>query len=64
MLPLFLPSVDKERTEELLKAIQKKSVTLDTLRYNPLPLSSSPPAPADGEIHLEKHIRAEKGTFF
>lgn len=26
-------------------------MTLDTLRYNPLPVSSSPPAPADGEIH-------------
>uniref|UniRef100_H3C8Z7 Gse1 coiled-coil protein n=1 Tax=Tetraodon nigroviridis TaxID=99883 RepID=H3C8Z7_TETNG len=36
---------DKERTEELLRAIRRKSVTLDTLRYNPLPPCSSPPAP-------------------
>ncbi|KAM9854688.1 genetic suppressor element 1-like [Aulostomus maculatus] len=35
---------DKERTEELLKAIQRKAVTLDTLRYNSLPPCSSPPA--------------------
>ncbi|XP_071357772.1 genetic suppressor element 1-like isoform X2 [Trachinotus anak] len=40
---------DKERTEELLKAIQRKTVTLDTLRYNPLPPCSSPPAPATGD---------------
>ncbi|XP_041652245.1 genetic suppressor element 1-like isoform X2 [Cheilinus undulatus] len=40
---------DKERTEELLKAIQRKTVTLDTLRYNPLPLCSSPPAPSAGD---------------
>ncbi|XP_020512798.2 genetic suppressor element 1 isoform X1 [Labrus bergylta] len=40
---------DKERTEELLKAIQRKTVTLDTLRYNPLPLSSSPPVPSAGD---------------
>lgn len=63
-MPLFLPSADKERTEELLKAIHRKTVTLDTLRYNPLPLSSSPPAPTDGEIHFEKHIQAEEETFF
>lgn len=37
---------DKERTEELLRAIQKKTVTLDTLRYNPLPLCRSPLAPS------------------
>ncbi|XP_034540837.1 genetic suppressor element 1-like [Notolabrus celidotus] len=41
---------DKERTEELLKAIQRKTVTLDTLRYNPLPLSSSPSAPSSGDF--------------
>ncbi|XP_061138943.1 genetic suppressor element 1-like isoform X1 [Syngnathus typhle] len=36
---------DKEKTEELLKAIEKKIVTLDTLRYNSVsPCSSSPPA--------------------
>ncbi|XP_070687469.1 genetic suppressor element 1-like [Pempheris klunzingeri] len=40
---------DKERTEELLRAIQKKTVTLDTLRYNPLPPCSSPPAPSTGD---------------
>uniref|UniRef100_A0A3B4F0S7 Genetic suppressor element 1-like n=1 Tax=Pundamilia nyererei TaxID=303518 RepID=A0A3B4F0S7_9CICH len=40
---------DKERTEELLKAIQRKTVTLDTLRYNPLPLCRSPPAPSTGD---------------
>ncbi|XP_040024643.1 genetic suppressor element 1-like isoform X1 [Gasterosteus aculeatus] len=33
---------DKERPEGLLKAIQRKTVTLDTLRYNPLPPCSSP----------------------
>lgn len=63
-LPLFLPSVDKERTEELLQAIQRKTVTLDTLRYNPLPVSSSPPAPADGEIDSaeppQRHTQAVK----
>ncbi|XP_057692586.1 genetic suppressor element 1-like isoform X1 [Corythoichthys intestinalis] len=41
---------DKEKTEELLKAIEKKIVTLDTLRYNAVPpcssSSSSPPAAA------------------
>uniref|UniRef100_A0A673AA21 Gse1 coiled-coil protein n=1 Tax=Sphaeramia orbicularis TaxID=375764 RepID=A0A673AA21_9TELE len=37
---------DRERTEELLMAIQRKTVTLDTLRYNPLPPCSSPPAPS------------------
>ncbi|KAF3854695.1 hypothetical protein F7725_022750 [Dissostichus mawsoni] len=42
-------SLHKERTEELLSAIQKKTVTLDTLRYNPLPPCSSPPAPSNGE---------------
>lgn len=47
-------SVDKERTEELLKAIQRKTVTLDTLRYNPLPLCRSPPAPSTGEAHADK----------
>ncbi|XP_056273582.1 genetic suppressor element 1-like isoform X2 [Pseudoliparis swirei] len=40
---------DKERTEELLRAIQRKSVTLDTLRYNPLPPCSSPPAHLTGD---------------
>ncbi|XP_051917592.1 genetic suppressor element 1-like isoform X1 [Hippocampus zosterae] len=36
---------DKEKTEELLRAIEKKIVTLDTLRYNSVPpCSSSPPA--------------------
>ncbi|XP_071776383.1 genetic suppressor element 1-like [Centroberyx gerrardi] len=40
---------DKEKTEELLKAIQRKTVTLDTLRYNPLPPCSSPPAPSTGD---------------
>ncbi|XP_063335933.1 genetic suppressor element 1-like isoform X1 [Pelmatolapia mariae] len=40
---------DKERTEELLKAIQRKTVTLDTLRYNPLPLCRSPPVPSTGD---------------
>ncbi|XP_074533862.1 genetic suppressor element 1-like isoform X2 [Halichoeres trimaculatus] len=43
---------DKERTEELLKAIQRKTVTLDTLRYKPLPSSSSPPAPSAGDLSL------------
>ncbi|KAM4573187.1 genetic suppressor element 1-like isoform 1-T1 [Odontesthes bonariensis] len=40
---------DKERTEELLRAIQRKTVTLDTLRYNPLPLCRSPTAPSAGD---------------
>lgn len=48
-------SVDKERTEELLRAIQRKTVTLDTLRYNPLPPCSSPPAPSTGETHTHTH---------
>uniref|UniRef100_A0A8C8MGG0 Genetic suppressor element-like domain-containing protein n=1 Tax=Oncorhynchus tshawytscha TaxID=74940 RepID=A0A8C8MGG0_ONCTS len=34
---------DKEKMEGLLKAIKLKSVTLDTIRYNPLPLCSSTP---------------------
>uniref|UniRef100_A0A3Q3WPR9 Genetic suppressor element-like domain-containing protein n=1 Tax=Mola mola TaxID=94237 RepID=A0A3Q3WPR9_MOLML len=45
---------DKERTEELLKAIQTKTVTLDTLRYNPLPQCSSP-APSTGETHTHEN---------
>lgn len=49
-----LCSVDKERTEELLRAIQRKTVTLDTLRYNPLPPCSSPPAPSTGETHTDR----------
>lgn len=40
---------DKERTEELLRAIQRKAVTLDTLRYNPLPPCSSPTTPSAGD---------------
>ncbi|XP_058501803.1 genetic suppressor element 1-like isoform X2 [Solea solea] len=41
---------DKEKAEELLRAIQRKTVTLDTLRYNPLPpCSSPPPAPSTGD---------------
>lgn len=48
-------SVDKERTEELLRAIQRKTVTLDTLRYNPLPPCSSP-APSTGETHTDTHL--------
>ncbi|CAB1441042.1 unnamed protein product [Pleuronectes platessa] len=40
---------DKERAEELLRAIQRKTVTLDTLRYNPLPPCSSPPAPSTSD---------------
>ncbi|KAF7662922.1 hypothetical protein LDENG_00223140 [Lucifuga dentata] len=39
---------DKEKTEELLRAIQRKAVTLDTLRYNPLPPCTSPAAPSTG----------------
>ncbi|XP_026167537.1 genetic suppressor element 1-like isoform X2 [Mastacembelus armatus] len=38
----------KEKTEELLRAIQRKTVTLNMLRYNPLPLCSSP-APSTGD---------------
>ncbi|XP_029009690.1 genetic suppressor element 1-like isoform X2 [Betta splendens] len=40
---------NKRRTEELLKAIQRKTVTLDTLRYNALPPCKSPPAPSAGD---------------
>ncbi|XP_038155908.1 genetic suppressor element 1-like isoform X1 [Cyprinodon tularosa] len=40
---------DKERTEELLRAIQRKTVTLDTLKYNPLPLCRSPAALLNGD---------------
>ncbi|KAK2842145.1 hypothetical protein Q5P01_012345 [Channa striata] len=40
---------DRERTEELLRAIQRKTVTLDTLRYKPLPPCSSSPAPPTGD---------------
>ncbi|XP_034032590.1 genetic suppressor element 1-like isoform X2 [Thalassophryne amazonica] len=40
---------EKERTEDLLRAIQRKNVTLDTLRYNPLPPCSSPPALSTGD---------------
>lgn len=47
---LHLCNLDKERTEELLRAIQRKTVTLDTLRYNPVPPCSSPPTPPTGEI--------------
>lgn len=56
-------SVDKETTEELLKAIQRKSVTLDTLRYNPLPPCSSPPAPSVGESHFAKHTHTPNGMY-
>ncbi|KAM4553283.1 genetic suppressor element 1-like isoform 1-T1 [Fundulus diaphanus] len=40
---------DKERTEELLRAIQRKTVTLDTLKYNPLPLCRGPAALLTGD---------------
>uniref|UniRef100_A0A8C7C806 Gse1 coiled-coil protein n=1 Tax=Oncorhynchus kisutch TaxID=8019 RepID=A0A8C7C806_ONCKI len=40
---------DKEKMEGLLKAIKLKSVTLDTIRYNPLPLCRSPPVSPTGE---------------
>ncbi|XP_028304868.1 genetic suppressor element 1-like isoform X2 [Gouania willdenowi] len=40
---------DKDRTEELLRAIQRKTVTLDTIRYNPLPACKSPLAPSAGD---------------
>ncbi|KAJ3596224.1 hypothetical protein NHX12_002633 [Muraenolepis orangiensis] len=40
---------DKEHTEGLLRAIQKKTLTLDTLRYNSIPPSSSPPPPPIGD---------------
>lgn len=46
-------SVDKEKTEELLRAIQRKTVTLDTLRYNPLPLCRSPAALLTGESQTD-----------
>ncbi|XP_078804995.1 genetic suppressor element 1 isoform X1 [Oryzias latipes] len=55
---------EKERTEELLMAIQRKTVTLDTLRYNPSPLCRSPslrsagdsstaavPSPSNGHLY-------------
>lgn len=40
---------DKEKTEELLRAIKRKTVTLDTLRYNPLPPCNTPPPPLNGD---------------
>ncbi|KAK6318136.1 hypothetical protein J4Q44_G00114270 [Coregonus suidteri] len=40
---------DKEKMEGLLKAIKLKSVTLDTIRYNPLPLCSSTPVLSTGD---------------
>ncbi|XP_047207889.1 genetic suppressor element 1-like isoform X3 [Girardinichthys multiradiatus] len=40
---------DKERTDELLRAIQRKTVTLDTLKYNPLPLCRRPAALLTGD---------------
>lgn len=56
---LNFANLDKERTEELLRAIQRKTVTLDTLRYNPLPPVSSPPPLSTGEknrqMHTNKH---------
>ncbi|XP_036811959.1 genetic suppressor element 1-like [Oncorhynchus mykiss] len=40
---------DKEKMEGLLKAIKLKRVTLDTIRYNPLPLCSSTPVLSTGD---------------
>lgn len=57
---LHLANLDKERTEELLRAIQRKSVTLDTLRYNPLPPGSSPPPPSTGETNSQMHTNKHK----
>ncbi|XP_055078425.1 genetic suppressor element 1-like isoform X1 [Periophthalmus magnuspinnatus] len=41
---------EKQKAEELLKAIKKKTVTLDTIRYNPVPPCSTPsPPPLNGD---------------
>lgn len=53
---LNLANLDKERTEELLRAIQRKTVTLDTLRYNP----SSPPPASTGETNSQMHKNKHK----
>ncbi|XP_078478434.1 LOW QUALITY PROTEIN: genetic suppressor element 1-like [Lampetra planeri] len=42
------------RTQELLAAIQRKTVTLDTLRYNSSPLCRSPPRRS--VLHRPKHL--------
>ncbi|KAF0041230.1 hypothetical protein F2P81_007128 [Scophthalmus maximus] len=49
---------DKERAEELLRAIQRKTVTLDTLRYNPLPPCSSPPAPSSADSSARQQCQS------
>ncbi|KAF3688936.1 Genetic suppressor element 1 [Channa argus] len=55
---------DKERTEELLRAIQRKTVTLDTLRYKPLPPCSSTPAPLTGDSSLAARSRQSNGHVY
>ncbi|XP_019912130.3 genetic suppressor element 1 [Esox lucius] len=40
---------DKEKVEGLLNAVKLKTVTLDTIRYNPSPLCCSPPVPSTGD---------------
>ncbi|XP_008310186.1 genetic suppressor element 1-like isoform X1 [Cynoglossus semilaevis] len=39
---------DKQKVEELLRAIKKKTVTLDTLRYNPSSSCTISPVPSTG----------------
>ncbi|CAG03381.1 unnamed protein product, partial [Tetraodon nigroviridis] len=61
---LHLCILDKERTEELLRAIRRKSVTLDTLRYNPLPPCSSPPAPPTGDAPSVSLLNHSNGRLY
>ncbi|XP_056455526.1 genetic suppressor element 1-like [Gadus chalcogrammus] len=54
---------DKEHTEGLLRAIQQKTVTLDTLRYNTLPPCSSPATPPRGgssEVRLQGQSKGQE----
>ncbi|XP_041853483.1 genetic suppressor element 1-like isoform X2 [Melanotaenia boesemani] len=55
---------DKERAEELLRAIQRKTVTLDTLRYNPLPLCGSPTAPSAGDSSTASVLSQSNGQLY
>lgn len=45
----FFSLLDNKKVGELLQAIKKKSITLDTIRHAPHPLCKSPPAHISGE---------------
>ncbi|CAM9156031.1 unnamed protein product [Lampetra planeri] len=53
-LLMFQLSHIRSGTQELLAAIQRKTVTLDTLRYNSSPLCRSPPRRS--VLHRPKHL--------